>query len=145
MREEKEEQEKLAGRLADGRDISALGDEYFAVSYTEEGAWCEVRIQKPRLDVVVSPHLKSLFMVLTGHGYSRLVFNLEGCQYCDSSGLGAIIMGYKLCKKAEGALVLLHVGAPVERLLKLAKIESLLSIVNNKELLSDIFKKNHRR
>lgn len=58
------------------------------------------------LNAVTSPSVKATLNELAGQGTSRIVVDLQGVPFIDSSGLGALVSGLKAAKLAGGSLAL---------------------------------------
>ena len=57
-----------------------------------------IQIQSEKLDTHIAPALKSELVLVSGKGEKNIILDLEKCQYCDSSGLSAILVANRLCK-----------------------------------------------
>lgn len=66
-------------------------------------------------------------------GVSMAVLNLKGVPYIDSSGLGALVIGYTTMKKAGGGLKLLNLTRRSIELLVLTKLETLFEVFNDEQ------------
>jgi anti-sigma B factor antagonist len=55
----------------------------------------------------------------------------EKCQYCDSSGLSAILVANRLCKNAGGTFVLCGLNEAVERLITISQLDTVLTITGS--------------
>ena len=49
-------------------------------------------------------------------------------RYCDSSGLSALLVANRLCKSVNGSLVVCGLQEPVQKLVQISQLESVLSI-----------------
>ena len=54
-----------------------------------------IRIKEERLDSNLAPELKTIFLVLTKHENAKILIDLEQVSYVDSSGLGALLFGFR--------------------------------------------------
>ena len=63
-----------------------------------------IRIESEKLDTHIAPSLKSELVLISGKGEKNIILDLKKCQYCDSSGLSAILVANRLCKNAGGTL-----------------------------------------
>ncbi|NQY68771.1 MAG: STAS domain-containing protein [Flavobacteriales bacterium] len=88
-----------------------------------------ISVEADKLTALISPELKSEFVVLNADGVGSLVLDLTKVMYCDSSGLSAILIGNRLCKEAGGSFVLAGLNPSVEKLIAISQLESVLSIV----------------
>ena len=87
-----------------------------------------IRIQSEKLDTMVAPALKSELVVLNADGVKNLIIDLSGTRYCDSSGLSAILVANRLCKNANGVLVVTGLQEPVKKLISISQLDSILKI-----------------
>lgn len=67
---------------------------------------------KGRLDIASAADVKRLFAATVEGGDSRLVVDLEGVTYIDSSGLSALVSGLRTARQAGGDL---RIGAAGEQ------------------------------
>jgi anti-anti-sigma factor len=87
-----------------------------------------VQVLKDKLDTHVAPTLKSELVLLSGNGECNILLDLSKSNYCDSSGLSAILVANRLCKNADGAFVLSGLQPAVERLISVSQLDSVLNI-----------------
>jgi anti-anti-sigma factor len=90
-----------------------------------------VQVLREKLDTHVAPSLKSELVLLSGNGESNILLDLSKSNYCDSSGLSAILVANRLCKNADGAFVLSGLQPAVERLISVSQLDSVLNIAPN--------------
>jgi anti-anti-sigma factor len=79
-----------------------------------------------RLDLLSAAELKRLLVEEVGAGQSRLVVDLEGVAFIDSSGLGALIGGLKAARTAGGNLRLARAGEQALTILELTTLDRVL-------------------
>lgn len=65
-----------------------------------------------RLDNVTAPAFREQLVGLVARGCTRLVVDLSGVDAIDSSGLGALISGFKAARESGGEL---RIAAPNDR------------------------------
>ncbi|HET6990382.1 MAG TPA: STAS domain-containing protein [Bacteroidia bacterium] len=87
-----------------------------------------IRLQSEKLDTMVAPALKSELVVLNADGVKNLIIDLTEIRYCDSSGLSAILVANRLCKNANGTLVVTGLQEPVKKLIAISQLDSILKI-----------------
>lgn len=87
-----------------------------------------IRLQSEKLDTMVAPALKSELVVLNADGVKNLIIDLSETRYCDSSGLSAILVANRLCKNANGVLVVTGLQEPVKKLIAISQLDSILKI-----------------
>lgn len=98
----------------------------------EENYSC-VKVVRDRLDSFISPELKAELVVLSNNEEQNIILDLSDCSYCDSSGLSAILVGNRLCEDSEGAFIICNLSQSVEKMIKLAMLDSILVIASNLE------------
>ena len=74
---------------------------------------------------------------LLEQGATKMVLNLGGVSYIDSSGLGELVSAYSTASKNKCAIKLLHVQAKVQDLLQITKLYTVFeSHVNEAEAVA---------
>ncbi|MDT8401548.1 MAG: STAS domain-containing protein [Bacteroidales bacterium] len=89
-----------------------------------------IQVQTEKLDTHVAPALKSELVLVSGKGEKNIILDLEKCEYCDSSGLSAILVANRLCKNAGGTFVLCGLNDAVERLITISQLDTVLNITD---------------
>lgn len=79
-----------------------------------------------RLNMVSAPRFKSCVDEEVGAGNARLVVDLSGVEFIDSSGLGAIVGGLKAARQAGGDLRIAAAGEQVRAVLELTNLDRIL-------------------
>ena len=92
-----------------------------------------IRVTNERLDSFISPELKAELVMLVNKGESNIILDLKDCVYSDSSGLSAILVGNRLCEDAKGTFIICNLSQGVDKLVKLAMLDTILMIASNKE------------
>ena len=98
-----------------------------------------IKVVDSKLDTNIASDLKSELVVIAGSGESNLVLDLSNCQYCDSSGLSAILVANRLCKNANGTFVLTGLTETVDQLVKLSQLDTVLNIAATPEEVKSFF------
>jgi len=89
-----------------------------------------VAVTRPRgrLDRLTAVELGRRLTAVIGDGSDRLVVDLAGVSFIDSSGLGALIGGLKAARKAGGDLRIARPDARARNLFELMSLERVLRI-----------------
>jgi anti-sigma B factor antagonist len=87
-----------------------------------------IRIHSEKLDTQVAPGLKSELVVLSSDGVRNIIMDMSNTRYCDSSGLSAVLVANRLCKNANGVLVICGLQEPVKKLIAISQLDSILKI-----------------
>jgi anti-anti-sigma factor len=80
------------------------------------------------LNSVVSPELKSEFVVVNKEGNKNIILDLSTAKYADSSGLSAVLLGNRLCRDAGGTFVLTGLNEHIAKLIEIAQLNRVLNI-----------------
>lgn len=86
-----------------------------------------------KLDSTVSPLLKAEFLVLCKPKVcSKLIIDMSEVQFCDSSGLSALLIADRTMREHGGAVHLVHVHEKVIDLMRISQLDRVFTI--NKKL-----------
>lgn len=72
--------------------------------------------------------LRDVIREKLGGGHRKILINLAGTSYIDSSGLGELVSGYRAVKSEGGELKLLHLNKKVTDLLQITKLYTIFDI-----------------
>ncbi|MBT8228089.1 MAG: STAS domain-containing protein [Dactylosporangium sp.] len=89
---------------------------------TRVAGGCTVLTVGGEVDVYTAPRLRERLIDLFEQGSRRVVVDLSGVEFLDSTGLGVLVGALKRLRAASGALGLV---CPHERLLKVFRITAL--------------------
>ena len=99
----------------------------------KEANYSFIKVTRDRLDSFISPELKAELVMLASHGASNIILDLEACEYVDSSGLSAILVGNRLCENSEGTFIICNLSQGVEKMIRMAMLDSILLITKGIE------------
>ena len=80
---------------------------------------------KGEVDVYTAPRLREKLVELVTQGKHRIVVDLEGVEFLDSTGLGVLVGGLKKVRAHDGSLDLV---CTQDRLLKIFRITGLAKV-----------------
>ncbi len=75
--------------------------------------------------------LRDLISEKLDSGHMKIVMNLAGINYIDSTGLGELVAGYRQIKSQGGELKLLNLNKKVSDLLQITKLYAVFDIHND--------------
>jgi anti-sigma B factor antagonist len=75
--------------------------------------------------------MREKLRALQAAGVRRVVLNLAGCEYIDSSGLGALVMAATSMQRAGGALKLLNLNKRNLELMVVTKLTTVFEMFND--------------
>lgn len=87
-----------------------------------------VRLHEQKLNTLISAELKSELLIINSQGYNNIILDLTDTQYCDSSGLSAVLVGNRVCRNANGAFIITGLSDAIKKLITISQLEQVLSI-----------------
>ena len=85
-----------------------------------------VTIKETKLTSIVAPELKAEIVVLHHEAVKNMIFDMSEVQYCDSSGLSAILVGYRMFRDSNGIFILAGVQEHVKKLISISQLDTML-------------------
>jgi anti-sigma B factor antagonist len=79
-----------------------------------------------RLDMRAAPRMRAILEESVQDGAVRIVADLAGTSFIDSSGLGALVSGLKTTRQAGGDLRIAAAGDQVRTVLRLTNLDRIL-------------------
>lgn len=99
----------------------------------KKGNYVVVTTTATKLNTTNAPDLKSEFVLITNDGEKNLILDMNSCEYCDSSGLSAILVANRLCEQLGGQFVITGLQPEVESLIKISLLDTILEIKDSIE------------
>lgn len=103
-----------------------------------------VTVLNERLDTSNAPDLKSELILVNSKGEKNIVLNLMNCEYCDSSGLSAILVANRLCEEAIGTFILTGLQPDVENIVRISMLHTVLIITRTVEEAEQLLKEKEK-
>ena len=100
-----------------------------------------IKVNSDRLDTNNAPDLKSELVVVNNNGEKNIVLDLSSCNYCDSSGLRAVLVANRLCEDSIGTFILSGLQPDVESLVKMSMLHTVLIITKTVEEAEGLLEK----
>ncbi|MDY0190367.1 MAG: STAS domain-containing protein [Desulfuromonas sp.] len=98
------------------------------VTVAEHGAVVSLSLQEERLDAHNSNELKTQLLNLFEEGKSKIIIDLASVRFIDSSGLGALVSGFKNASSREGSLKLCGLQTQVKSMFELTRLHRVFEI-----------------
>jgi anti-sigma B factor antagonist len=105
----------------------------------QQGDYTLAQPQSSRLDAVEAPGLRNAAADLANQGHFRVVLDLSGVDFVDSSGLGALIHMHKTFEP-QGRLVLCNVAPRISELFKITRLERVFAIAGTADEAANLVK-----
>jgi anti-sigma B factor antagonist len=94
----------------------------------KNGTATVLKIKERKLDANVSPELKGEFLVLCKPSLKVLVIDMDDVEFCDSSGLSALLIAERKMRENGGAVKLAGVQKKVLSLIKISHLDRAFQI-----------------
>ena len=88
-----------------------------------------IKLNESKLNSLISPQLKSELILTNTEGQRNIILDLSAVKYSDSSGLGSLLVGHRICKSAEGSFILTGINENIARLITISQLDNVLTIV----------------
>lgn len=86
-------------------------------------------LKEKKLDSAISPELKAEFLLLCKkEKCSVLVLDLKSVQFCDSSGLSALLIAHRTMNSKMGEVRIANLNKSVENLMKISQLDRIFKI-----------------
>ncbi len=99
----------------------------------QENGTAVVKTNVERLNASNAPDLKAELVLLNKNNVNNIVIDMSATQYCDSSGLSAILVANRLCKDTNGRFVLCGLKPNVQKLIEIAQLDKVLTIASSEQ------------
>lgn len=103
----------------------------FIINQQKDTAVVKTAVEK--LNASNAPELKAELLVLSKKSVNNIVIDMSGTKYCDSSGLSAILIANRMCKDTNGRFVLCGLQENVGKLIQIAQLDKVLTIVDSEK------------
>lgn len=87
-----------------------------------------IKLHEQKLNTLISAELKSELLIINSQGFNNIILDLTDTQYCDSSGLSAILVGNRVCRNANGSFVITGLSDAIKKLISISQLEQVLHI-----------------
>ncbi len=99
----------------------------------DKGTAVLMQVKEERLDAHNSGELKAQMLKLFEEGKSNLVVDLADVRFVDSSGLGALVSGFKNASSRSGSLKLAGLQLQVKSMFELTRLHRVFEIFTDPE------------
>ncbi len=94
----------------------------------EKGAVVLIEVKEERLDAHNSGELKTQMLTLFEEGKNNIIVDLHDVRFVDSSGLGALVSGFKNASARNGNLKLCALQLQVKSMFELTRLHRVFEI-----------------
>ena len=99
----------------------------------DKGVAVLLTLNEERLDAHSRAYLKTQMLKLFEQGKNNLVVDMQAVRFVDSSGLGALVSGFKNASSRNGSLKLTGLQLQVKSMFELTRLHRVFEIYNDAE------------
>jgi len=99
----------------------------------DKGPAVLIAVQEERLDAHNSGDLKAQMLKMFEEGKNNLIVDLQSVRFVDSSGLGALVSGFKNASSRNGSLKLSGLQLQVKSMFELTRLHRVFEIYTDAE------------
>jgi anti-anti-sigma factor len=115
-------------------------DDNIKFEFKKDGDVAIFKLLEPSFDASIAGLVKGeLSILLSAEDVSKLVFDLSEVEYCDSSGLSAILLSFRILQSNDGHIRLAALQKNVKTLIEISQLNRVLPIKETvEEAISDL-------
>ena len=87
-----------------------------------------LKVQERKLDATTSPELKGKFLILCKPHLKELIIDLSDVEFCDSTGLSALLIAERRMRENNGSVKLVGAQKKILSLLKISHLDRTFQI-----------------
>lgn len=111
-------------------------------SIDKKSEFVKLQLNEENLNSMISPDLKSEFIILRNEGVKNLILDMKDVKYVDSSGLSSILTANRLWKD-NGNFILAEIQNDfVNKLIEISRLDSILTIAPTIDDALEIIRNN---
>jgi anti-sigma B factor antagonist len=94
----------------------------------KDGATIRLTIHERKLDSLIAPELKGELLLLCKPKVESLVVDLKEVEFCDSSGLSALLIADRKMREHGGKVKLVNVHKKVNTLIRISMLDRVFDL-----------------
>ena len=83
------------------------------------------------IDLYTAPKLQSELMTALGANPARLIVDMSGVDFCDSTGINVLLAAHRQARERGGELQLAGPGTATRKVLQVTGLESVFTVLND--------------
>ncbi|MDA3861014.1 MAG: STAS domain-containing protein [Melioribacteraceae bacterium] len=99
------------------------------------------KLNESRFNSSIAGFVKAEFSITLSEEVNKLVVDMSQVAYCDSSGLSALLLAFRILQAAEGEIKIAAPQKSVRTLIEISQLDKILPIYNSVEEAINEFKK----
>jgi len=91
------------------------------------------KLNESRFDATIAGFVKAEFSISLSEGVNKLIVDMSEVEYCDSSGLSALLLAFRILQAEEGEIKIASPQKSVKTLIEISQLDKILPIYNSVE------------
>jgi anti-sigma B factor antagonist len=83
------------------------------------------------IDLYTAPRLQSELMTALNAGKVRLIVDMSGVEFCDSTGINVLLAAHRHARERGGELQLAGPGSATRKVLQVTGLESVFTVIDD--------------
>jgi len=100
------------------------------------------KLNESRFDTAIAGMVKAEFTITLSEDVNKLVVDMSEVEYCDSSGLSALLLAFRILQAEEGKILIASPQKSVRTLIEISQLDKILPIYDSVEEAIKEFKNN---
>ena len=112
------------------------------IEFTTENGIGIFKLNERRFDSALAGLVKAEFTIILSEDTSKLVVDMSEVEYCDSSGLSALLLAFRILQAEEGEIKIAAPQKSVKTLIEISQLDKILPIYSSVEEAINEFNNN---
>lgn len=91
------------------------------------------KLNENRFDSSIAGLVKAEFTIILSEEVNKLVVDMSTVEYCDSSGLSALLLAFRILQTEEGKIKIAAPQKSVKTLIEISQLDKILPIYDSVE------------
>jgi len=100
------------------------------------------KLNENRFNASIAGLVKAEFTILLSDEINKFVVDMSEVEYCDSSGLSALLLAFRILQAEDGGIKIASPQKSVRTLIEISQLDKILPIYNSVEEAINEFKNN---
>jgi anti-anti-sigma factor len=84
------------------------------------------KLNEKRFDASIAGLVKAEFTIILSEGNNKFIVDMSEVEYCDSSGLSALLLAFRILQAEEGKIIIAAPQKSVKTLIEISQLNKVL-------------------
>ncbi len=110
--------------------------------FTTDNGITIFKLNESRFNSSIAGFVKAEFTIMLSEETNKLIIDMSEVEYCDSSGLSALLLAFRILQADEGEIKIAAPQKSVRTLIEISQLDKILPIYNSVEEAIKNFQNN---